>query len=179
MTIMPPRPGHRRKDYNRDPAKNPKGPQAVEPHSPWQLLVEKQRTAKRLSIRSLAEESKIPAGTLFNWVRAKTGTPPYTNYKKTLNNRLASCLEIDPMDLWKAFQESLEAYESTIASSTPAPVPAPMPQRNHSAGNYMAEESPAYRASTLSQLKALIAATGRTSFSDQEIYAMIDLINPR
>jgi hypothetical protein len=173
---MPPRPGYRRKDYDRDPSRNPKGPQAVEPHSTWQLLVEKSRAKKRLSLRALASAAKIPPGTLFNWVRAKSGTPPYTTYKKPLNTRLASTLEIEPEQLWKAFEESLDAYEKSLPA--PAP-PAPLPQRIPAAGNSLAEDETPYRTGTLAQLKAMIAATGRQAFTAQEIYAMIDLIAPR
>lgn len=168
---MPPRPGYRRKDYDTEPSKARIGPQFVEPHSEWQLLVEKTRATKRLSIRTLAELSKVPAGTFFNWIRAKSGCPPYTTYKPAVNDRLAKILGLPAESLWQAYKNSLDSE----------PVPAPTFQKNPSLGIPVnLEQSPAaYRAGTnkLAQFQNMLAATGKQSFSIQEITTLISILN--
>jgi hypothetical protein len=104
---MPPRPGYRRKNYELEPSENKKGPKAVEPHSPWQLMVETSRSDQSISIRRLGEMANFPSGTLFNWVRAITGVPPRSSYPKSTNKRIAGALGIEPGKLWDAFVMSL------------------------------------------------------------------------
>jgi len=125
---MPQRPGYRRKDYKHSPSMNKKGPQAGEPFSKWQILVEETRTEKCLAIRALAEICLIPSGTLFNWLRAKTGVPSFTRYKPPVNKRIADALGIKPDTLWEAYQHSLKHIPSP-------PGPAPRSQGNPPAGN--------------------------------------------
>lgn len=106
---MPPRPGHRRKNYELEPSENKKGPKAVNPHSPWQLMIETSRSLQSISMRHLAHSAKIPPATIFNWVRAKTGDPPRSSYPQATNNHIADTLGVEPTKLWEAYESSLKS----------------------------------------------------------------------
>jgi transcriptional regulator with XRE-family HTH domain len=100
------RPGTRIRNYNVEPSKNLFGPKAVEPHSPWQLLIERARLEKGISLREFAAKSEIPSGTIFNWVRSKQGCPTRSNYTSTINNKIAAAIGLDPEELASAYNQS-------------------------------------------------------------------------
>ena len=155
---------------------NKKGPQAGEPFSKWQILVEETRTEKCLAIRALAEITLIPSGTLFNWLRAKTGVPSFTRYKPPVNKRMADALGIKPDTLWEAYQHSLKTIPSP-------PGPAPQSQGNPPAGNSVLQEdvTPYSLGSTndrLTKLLSLLQTTGRSTFTLQEIQILASMIEP-
>jgi hypothetical protein len=132
-------------------------------------MVEEHREIQGLSIRALAKETDIPAGTIFNWVRAKSGHPPASSYTEAVNGRLAYRLEVDPKILWKAFKDSLTKRK-------PAPAPAPMPQENSAPA--MKEESAPYRTSPAlrPRLIAMLRVTGKQTFTLEEIETILDLL---
>lgn len=100
-------PGSRVRNYDIEPSNNPYGPKAVEPHSPWQLLVEEQRAQKKITLRELATRAQIPAGTLFNWVRNKRGCPSRSSYTSPVNARFARALGISEDKLADAYNQSV------------------------------------------------------------------------
>lgn len=157
-------PGSRIRNYDIEPSKNRYGPKAVEPHTPWQLMIEAARAQTKMPLRKVAEKSDIPAGTLFNWLRAKTGAPPRATYTANLNRRLAEALMIKPEDLAEAYNKSAfnpvdpDAFEEAPSAPAP-PSPAPVVQ----------EDIIAFRVDGLKRLLAMLRSTGRTSFTMAEI----------
>jgi hypothetical protein len=157
-------PGSRIRNYDIEPSNNRYGPKAVEPHTPWQLMIEAARLKTKTPLRKVAEKSDIPAGTLFNWLRAKTGAPPRATYTANLNRRLAETLKIKPEDLAEAYNKSAfapvdpDAFEESKAPS-PAPAPAPM----------VREDLVTFRVDGLKRLLAMLRSTGRNSFTLAEI----------
>ena len=79
----------------------------VEPSSPWQRLVEAQRIKHDLSVRQIAILVRIPAGTLFSWIRAKSGVPPQEAYIADINQRFAEAIQVDASELQAAYEQSI------------------------------------------------------------------------
>ena len=148
-----------------EPSKNRYGPKAVEPHSPWQLLLENARKEKRIALRDLATRAQIPAGTLFNWVRSKKGAPPRLSYTANLNRRLAIALGVTPEELADAYNASAFRPVDPDANES-APRPAP----------HVSEDATAYTVEGLKRLLATLKATGRTSFTLMELELSINLL---
>ena len=161
---MPRQPGSRVRDYSIEPSSNRFGPKAVEPHTPWQLLLEEKRKEKKLALRDLATRAQIPAGTLFNWVRSKTGAPPRTSYTADLNRRLALALAITPEELADAYNASAFRPVDPNASE-PSPRPAP----------HVSEDAAAYTVEGLKRLLATLKSTGRTTFTLPELELLITM----
>ena len=159
------KPGSRARDYSLEPSSNRFGPKPVNPHSPWQLLVEKQREVTGQALRSLATRAQIPAGTLFNWVRAKTGAPPRTAYTANLNRRLAKALEIPAKDLADAYNASaFRPVDPDAIEAAPRPAP---PSKETSAA--LLDEFSA-------RLLATVKASGRPSITIPELESVIHLL---
>ena len=151
-------PGSRFRDYSAEPSTNRFGPKAVNPFSPWQLLVEKQRVDTKQPLRLIATRAQIPAGTLFNWVRAKRGFPPRTSYTQDLNKRLAAALICDEQELADAYNAS--AFKPVDPKVIEAPRPAPLT---------LQENPTAFTVVGLKRFLAMLKASGRTSFTLGEI----------
>ncbi len=151
-------PGSRGRNYNDEPSTNRFGPKAVEPHSQWQILVENQRKEKELSIREVSTRAQIPSGTLFNWVRAKTGAPPRTSYTQEVNKRLAAVLNLTEDELAEAYNAS--AFKPVDPKMIEPPRPAP---------HHVAENLTAFTVDGLKRFVAMLEASGRTSFTIEEI----------
>lgn len=154
---MPPKPGYRRKNYSREPSKNKAGPKHVEPFSPWQLLIESARVGK-FSLGQLGKKTGIARGTLFNWVRAKSGCPPYTSYDRAKNDLLAEVLGRSSQDLWEAYQKALDSQ------------PPSLPRAARTAKSSLGEVS------KLHQLLGMIHASKKKSFSLDEIRLLIAVV---
>jgi transcriptional regulator with XRE-family HTH domain len=159
------KPGSRARDYSSEPSKNRFGPKAVEPHSPWQLLVEEKRTEKEIALRELASRADIAAGTLFNWVRSKTGAPPRTSYTADLNRRLAAVLGVTADELADAYNASAFKPVDPNASE-PSPRPAP----------HVSEDAATYTVDGLRRLLATLKSTGRTTFTLLELELSIAML---
>jgi transcriptional regulator with XRE-family HTH domain len=158
-------PGSRVRNYDIEPAQNPFGPQAVEPHSPWQLMIEKAREEKKITLRDLASRAQIPPGTLFNWVRNKRGCPSRSTYTANLNSRFAKALEIKPEDLADAYNRS--AYtpiDPAALEEDPPPRPAP----------HISEGATALDG--LMRFMSILKAAGRESFSIGELELSASMI---
>lgn len=151
-------PGSRFRDYSAEPSTNQYGPKAVNPHSPWQLLVEKQRVETKQPLRLIASRALIPSGTLFNWVRAKRGCPPRTSYTQDLNKRLAAALKCDEQELADAYNASAFKPVDPKVIETPRPAP-----------QTLGENLTAYTVSGLNRFLHMLKASGRTSFTLSEI----------
>jgi hypothetical protein len=132
-------------------------------------MVEEHREIQGLSIRALAKETNIPAGTIFNWVRAKTGHPPASSYTEAVNGRLAYRLEIHPNELWQAFKASLTKRK-------PAPVPAPKSQKNPAPA--MNDDPVEYRTTPnlRQRLLSMLRVTGKQTFTLEEIETILALL---
>lgn len=152
---MPREPGSRIRDFNVEPSDNQHGPQAVEPHSEWQLLIERTRSEKKLSIREVASKSNIPSGTLYNWVRAKKGAPSRSIYTASANKRLAHALQIDENELAEAYNRS--AF-NPVDPNQPDPPPRPAPRASG--------EDPRR---IIGELVAALRKTKRSTFTIDEI----------
>ena len=152
-------PGSRFRDYSAEPSTNRYGPKAVNPFSPWQILVEKQRVETKQPLRLIATRAQIPSGTLFNWVRAKRGCPPRTSYTQDLNKRLALALQCDEQELADAYNASaFRPVDPKVIEAPPRPAP-----------HTLQENPTAYTVDGLKRLLAMLKASGRTSFTFGEI----------
>lgn len=159
------KPGSRVRDYNAEPSTNQFGPRAVEPHSPWQKLIESSREEKEITLRDLAARADIPAGTLFNWVRNKRGCPPRISYTANMNKRFATALGISPDTLADAYNAS--AYKPLDPAAIEAdPRPAP----------HVSENSTAFTVDGLKRFLAILKATGRPSFTIGELELSASMI---
>lgn len=153
------------KDYSQDPSDNRYGPQAVNPHTQWQLAIEDARTELKISLRELASRAHVPAGTLFNWVRAKKGAPPRTSYTANINRRLAKALKIPEKQLADLYNRA--AFRPVDPSKDePDPHPAPRVQEN----------ATAFTVDGLRRFLANLKATGRDSFSIMELELAASMI---
>jgi transcriptional regulator with XRE-family HTH domain len=151
-------PGSRIRNYDIEPAFNPFGPKAVEPHSPWQLLLEKTRADKKITLRELASRAQVPAGTLFNWVRSKRGCPSRSTYTAQVNSRFAKALGIPEQKLADAYNSSV--FKPLDINEKPnAPRPAPQ----------VGENASAFTVDGLKRFLAHLRASGRSEFSMTEL----------
>lgn len=151
-------PGSRGRNYNDQPSTNKFGPKQVEPHSPWQILVEQKRTEHKLPLRDVATRAQIPSGTFFNWVRSKTGAPPRTSYTQDVNKRLANALKVTEEELADAYNAS--AYKPVDPKVIEAPRPAP---------HRLGENLTAFTVDGLKRFVAMLEASGRANFTLDEI----------
>lgn len=157
------KPGERIRDYSIEPSRNKFGPKAVNPHSPWQLLIEKSRKEKKIPLRELATRAQIPSGTLFNWVRAKKGAPPRISYTANLNRRIATALGIEPEHLADAYNSS--AFKPVDhAAIEMDPRPAPQLRENADAVD------------GLDRLLHVLRAAGRQTFTLTELGMLISML---
>lgn len=157
------KPGTRARDYSLEPSTNRFGPKAVEPWSPWQLMVEQRRNELSMPLREVAARAQIPAGTFFNWVRAKRGAPPRVTYSANLNRRLAAAIQVTPEALATAYNASaFRPVDPNANESSPRPAPptteAPPPT------------------SGLQPLLATLKATGRTSITIADLESLINML---
>ena len=151
-------PGSRIRNYDIEPSDNPFGPKAVEPHSPWQLLVEKTRAEKQITLRQLAALADIPSGTLFNWVRNKRGCPSRSSYTTGVNARFAKALGISEHKLAEAYNNSLfKPLDPKISEPDPRPAP------------HVSENATAFTVDGLRRFLATLKATGRETFTIAEL----------
>lgn len=158
------KPGSRSRDYDLEPATNKLGPKAMNPHSQWQLLVEKQRETTKQPIRKIAELSQIPAGTLFNWVRSKRGAPPRASYTDDLNRNLARALRISPEELAEAYNASaFRPLKPDVVEAIER-----FDGRHPKILSQIAEDG-------LVRLIAILRASGRLSFSIEELEVLIQV----
>lgn len=172
---MPRSPGYRSSDYSKDS-------RFSEPHSPWQQLIETRRTELEISMRTLGGLAKISANTLFNWLRSPRGCPPIRSYPATVNKRLAEALQLDPQTLQEKYTQSRLEKDKRLWDATPAPHdrkesskdthPRPAPRAP------VLEESPAGYSvrDPLSRLLAMLRASGRTSFTLDQIELFADTL---
>lgn len=152
-------PGSRYRDYKTNPSMNRYGPKAVDPFSPWQIMVENKRRETKQTLRALATRARIPAGTFFNWVRAAKGCPPRTSYTQDINKRLAAALDIDEQDLADAYNQSaFIPVDPNVIEAPPRPAP-----------HAVQETPPAFTIDGLKRFLAMLRASGRTSFTLGEI----------
>lgn len=156
-------PGSRFRNYKLQPSTNRFGPKAVDPHSPWQLLVEKQRCKTKQSLRDVATRAQIPAGTFFNWSRAKTGAPPRSSYTQDVNKRLAEALELPEQELADAYNASAFC---PVDPKVMERAPAPNVQENPSG----------FIVDGLKRLLAVLKSTGRDHFSLMELELSIQML---
>lgn len=162
---MPRKPGSRARDYSAEPSKNRYGPKHVEPHSPWQLLIENTRSEKQISMRELASRAQIPSGTLFNWLRAGTGAPGRLSYTSTVNARLSQALGISEEMLAEAYNASaFRPVDPKVIE--PDPRPAPHHSENH----------PAISVDGLRHFLNNLKATNRQSFTIAELELAASMI---
>lgn len=162
---MPRKPGSRARDYSAEPSNNRYGPKHVDPHSPWQLLIEEKRKENQISMRQLATRAQVPSGTLFNWLRAGTGAPSRVSYTTSVNARIAKALGITEEDLASAYNESaFRPVDPKIKD--PEPLPAP----------HLAESPTAYSVDGLRRLLSSLKSTGRQTFSIQELELAASMI---
>ena len=148
-------PGSRRRIYKDDPRSNKTGPRAVDPHSPWQLLVEKQRKELKLSMRKLATRAQVSDGSLFNWLRNAAGGPTRMSYSANTNRRFAVALGLKPEILAEAYNESLFTPVDPDAIEEP-PRPAPHPSKELPAG---------FSVDGLRRFLAMAEACGKATFT--------------
>jgi transcriptional regulator with XRE-family HTH domain len=160
---MPRKPGTRVRDYSRQPSSNQFGPQATDPYSPWQLLIEGIRQEKEITLRQLAALAQIPAGTLFNWVRAKSGAPSRSSYTSEVNARLSRALGVQEDKLAEAYNQS--AFKP-VDPQHPDPAPAPK----------TLESLPAQTVDALKRLLAVLKSTGRESYTLGEIELLAGMV---
>lgn len=158
-------PASRGRDYNQEPSTNKLGPKYVEPFSPWQLLVEKQRQTHKLPLREVAELAQIPSGTLFNWVRAKRAAPPRTSYTQDVNKRLAKAIKADEQELAQAYNAS--AFKPVDPKVIEAPSPAP---------HMLGENLTTFTVDGLKRFLAMLKASGRSNFTIGEIELTASMI---
>lgn len=158
-------PGSRGRDYNEEPSNNRHGPKHVEPHSPWQVLVEKQRVKTQQSLRVIATRANIPSGTLFNWVRSKKGCPPRISYTQHLNKCLATALEVDEQKLADAYNSS--AFKPVDPKIIEAPAHSLLQPQQNSADLVV---------EALKRLLDVLKSTGRTSFTLSELELSIQML---
>ena len=159
------KPGARIRDYNIEPSTNRHGPRAAEPFSPWQLLVEEQRKIHQLPLREVAILAQVPAGTLFNWLRAKKGAPPRVSYTANINSRLARALKIGEDELAQAYNSS--AFRPVDPQSIEV--------ENRSRARRQ-EGSPSLKLDGLKHLLATLKASGRESFTISELELSIQML---
>jgi hypothetical protein len=160
-------PGSRARDYDKEPSTNLYGPKPVNPHSPWQLLVEKQREQIQISIRAVATRAQIPAGTLFNWIRARSGAPPRVTYTQDVNKRLAKVLKLKEEELADAYNQSaFRPVDPKVIEKPPAP---PRPTT-------VQENSTVFTVDGLRRFLQMLKASGRTSFTVAELESMAALL---
>lgn len=151
-------PGSRIRNYDIEPSSNPYGPKAVEPHSPWQLLVEQTRAQKKITLRDLAARAQIPAGTLFNWVRNKRGCPSISTYTAQVNARFARALGTTEEKLADAYNKSL-FKPLDINAKEPPPRPAPQ----------VSEAATAFTVDGLKRFLTHLRSSGRSEFTLSEL----------
>lgn len=162
---MPIEPGSRIRNYNIEPANNPYGPKAVEPHSPWQLLVEKIRKDKHITLRELAARAQVPSGTLFNWVRNKRGCPSRSAYTSSVNARFAKALGITQEELAEAYNKSVfTPLDPSKQEEDPRPAPR------------VSENASAFTVDGLRRFLAHLRSSGRTEFTLTELELAASLI---
>lgn len=162
---MPRKPGSRARDYSAEPSNNRYGPKHVEPHSPWQLLIEKTRTEKEMSMRALASRAQIPAGTLFNWLRAGTGAPSRVTYTSSVNARISRALGITEQLLADAYNESaFKPVDPKIIEPSPSPAP------------HLSESTAAFTVDGLKRFLHNLRATGRQTFTMSELELAASMI---
>jgi hypothetical protein len=162
---MPRKPGSRARDYSIEPSTNRYGPKHVDPHSPWQLLIESTRAEKQIPVRALATRAQIPPGTLFNWLRSGTGAPSRTTYTTSVNARLSRALGISEDSLADAYNQSaFRPVDPTIADPEPRPAP------------HLAENATAFTVDGLRRFLHNLKATGRKSFTIEELELAASMI---
>jgi len=159
-------PGSRIRDFDQQPAANPRGPSHVNPHTPWQILIEDTRGSS-MSIRDLAAKAKIPDATLYNWLRAKRGSPTAANYSASINRRLASALGLDPAVLADAYNRSQPTLDPDAPDEAPR-APAPQPSGN----------LPGTQVDGLKRFLAMLDASGAQTFTLDQIKAFAAVILP-
>jgi len=154
------------KDYSVEPSDNRYGPQAVNPHTEWQIKIETTRAEKKLSLRELASRANVPSGTLFNWVRAKKGAPPRASYTAGVNRRLAKALGIPEKELADLYNRA--AFQP-VDPSTPEPErPRPAP--------HLQENITTFTVDGLRRFLHHLKATGRESFTLLELELAASMI---
>lgn len=158
------RPGARRRDYTSDPDNPEKknSPKFVDPHSPWQVMIEEARIREHLSIRAVAATSKISAGTLFNWIRSVSGYPSKKHYTPSVNNRLARALKLKPAELAEAYNQSASMTDAPGSEAPRAPRPAPGTSGTPSG--------------QIDRLLAVLSQSGRDHFTLDDIRAAAQLV---
>lgn len=162
--------GSRRRDYSTNPKPDPvSGPKTVEPHSPWQLLVEGKRSEMSLTLRELASRAQVAQGSLFNWVRAPSGGPSRRIYTANVNLRFANALKLEPEDLAEAYNNSVnkpldpEAFEPEPAPRAPG----------------FQESSTAFTVDGLKSFLAMAKASGKTTFTYADLEQIAAFILPK
>lgn len=117
-SIMPTPVGHKFKQYGPSDATNPKV-RRINPVTPWQTMVEENRIKQDLSYAKLNKLTGITASSLFRWTHDPLGAPPKSSYTAQVNKQLAEAIQVDPIDLARAYDESITAF--TSPANPPAP----------------------------------------------------------
>jgi hypothetical protein len=94
----------------------------VEPHSPFQKLVDAKRMEKGMSVRELAREmsrkAKISQSTVWIWLHHKNGYPHPKSFTKARSEALCSVLGLKSAELHRVIDASRHLF-------TPREIPMP------------------------------------------------------
>lgn len=168
---MPIQSGARRKFYRDEASDTGEENRFTDPHSPWQLMVEKHRIDKKLSFRALAKDSGFASGTLFNWLRSREGAPKPSFYTRKKNASLAKALGIPAEKLLNAWKESRTMLSKGIENPQPVvkePQAAyPSQESRHRAPRPAPEQSD--QADNALRLIEILEATGMDKFDIETI----------
>ncbi len=174
---MPRTPGSRGTDYSAKTDVPTYGPRLVDPHSPWQLLVEKWRSEEKVAVRLLASRALIPTGTLFNWLRSKTGAPSRMAYTQDVNKRITKALH--PKASGKKFEELEKELADAYNKSAYTPVDPNVIESPRPAPHSLQENSTAFTADGLVRFLQMLKTTGRESFSMAELeFTAVMILGP-
>jgi hypothetical protein len=80
----------------------------MEPHSPWQKMVDARQRELRISWRLLEKKlaKKFTYSTIRAWTFNKEGFPKAESYTEEINRMLAEALELKPELLAQAYEDS-------------------------------------------------------------------------
>lgn len=98
-------------------------PKRMDPHSPWQKLVDERMQDLQITSRALASKISTAARsfthtTVWAWTRCVDGAPPKATYSHDLNRRLALALDIPPETLAMAYEDSRRHLIITDSKAT-------------------------------------------------------------
>jgi hypothetical protein len=128
----------------------------MEPHSPWQILVDTRMRDLGVASRTLAKillpaRKSLNHTTVWAWTRNTDGYPPPATYSEEINLLLAQTLQLKPELLAKAYEDS----------------------RRH----LIIKDNEASQRGPLRILRRIFAESSQKSWSSQEVIEMIDDID--